>query len=555
MPYFLFASCKKILQYLKLYLKGDNINLSPEIKLKKVILTTITIIFVFSCLVSAQEFLQKQSILKQVVKSETDSQTKVNETSESFRSPNSYPDTGSPSQVLVVVNERSETSMKIGEYYMEQRGIPEVNLCVIDCTTNEEIDRNEFDSNIHDPIKEYLEETRLESRIKYIVTTYGVPLKIWDTGIGSWETYACSVDSELIFLDYDHYETFAEIISPYFTKNENLDRSEIPIYLVTRIASYNLDANSDDLPDGVKSIIDKSLFPDDIEGKFVLDVAPEKDVGNYVHCNNWKRDAAAILTDMGAQVILDETSEFLVGEKDVIGYASWGSNDPRRKNHGEPYFEWVNGAIATTNVSTNGRTFEYPPQYGQSMVADLIEEGISGACGNVYEPFIWAIPRPHILFPRYYSGYNLAESYYMSMEDISWMEVVVGDPLCAPFAAPMPRVYITTNRVVYRKGDHLSVDADIWNTARDLDVRLYVALSVGNSLYFYPHWGTDVAFETYNLDRKSRIHIDILDIELAGEVMQGRFTFYSAVTDSAGNLIGSISEAKFQINLFMKFAY
>ncbi|MBU1625862.1 TIGR03790 family protein [bacterium] len=460
--------------------------------------------------------------------------------------PNTIPDIGTPSEVLVIVNVNSETSLRIGEYYMEQRGIPDVNLCILDCSTNEEIDREEFNINIRRPINEYLEKTRLEGRIKYLVTTYDVPLKIWDVGIGTWETYACAVDSELIFLDYDHYETFAEIISPYFTKKENLDRNEIPIYLVTRLASYNLDADSDGLPDGVKSIIDKSLFPSDIEGKFVLDVAPEKDVEGYINGNNWMREAASILTSMGADVLLDETLEFLVGEEDVIGYASWGSNDPRRENHGEPYFEWVNGAIATTNVSTNGRTFEYPPSYGQSMIADLIEEGISGACGNVYEPFIWAIPRPNILFPRYYSGYNLAESYYMSLEDISWMEVVVGDPLCAPFAPPMPRVYITTNRVVYRGGDNLKVDIDIWNSAREQDVRLYVALSIGDNLYFYPNWQAIPDFELLNIESKSRKHIDILYLELVGEIAKGNFTFYSAVTDTKCNLIGKLNSTEFE---------
>ena len=46
---------------------------------------------------------------------------------------------------------------------------------------------------------------------------------------------------------------------------------------------------------------------------------------------------------------------------DVIGYASWGSNDRARK-HRFLHFQWLPGAIATEFVSTDGRTFHQPPE-------------------------------------------------------------------------------------------------------------------------------------------------------------------------------------------------
>jgi len=39
-----------------------------------------------------------------------------------------------------------------------------------------------------------------------------------------------------------------------------------------------------------------------------------------------------------------------------------------------------------------------------------------------------------VLFPAYLSGFNLIESFYLSIPHLSWQTVVVGDPLCAPFA-------------------------------------------------------------------------------------------------------------------------
>jgi Tfp pilus assembly protein PilF len=44
--------------------------------------------------------------------------------------------------------------------------------------------------------------------------------------------------------------------------------------------------------------------------------------------------------------------------------------------------------------------------------------------------------RPEILFPAYLAGFNLIEAFYMALPHLSWQAVVVGDPLCQPFARP-----------------------------------------------------------------------------------------------------------------------
>ena len=73
-------------------------------------------------------------------------------------------------------------------------------------------------------------------------------------------------------------------------------------------------------------------------------------------------------------------------------------------------------------------------------MADLVSAGLTGAAINVEEPYLDATIRPDILFPAYASGRNLAESFYAAMPYLSWLTVVVGDPLCAPFPhAQLPR--------------------------------------------------------------------------------------------------------------------
>ncbi|MCA1651643.1 MAG: tetratricopeptide repeat protein, partial [Acidobacteria bacterium] len=51
----------------------------------------------------------------------------------------------------------------------------------------------------------------------------------------------------------------------------------------------------------------------------------------------------------------------------------------------------------------------------------------------VSEPYLQSAVRPEILFPAYFAGFNLVESFYLAIPHLSWQTLVIGDPLCAPF--------------------------------------------------------------------------------------------------------------------------
>jgi uncharacterized protein (TIGR03790 family) len=336
--------------------------------------------------------------------------------------------------VLVVVNQASPISRQIGEYYVARRHIPMSNVCRLNAKLGEEISRDDFDKQIAAPIADFLRSRHLEERILYIVTTSGVPLRI--QGNGGPLAEAASVDSELTLLYSDMrakpHALPAGIANPFFGKVGAVFRHpDFPIYLVTRLAGY-------DFAD-VKGLVDRALLARN-RGKFVIDLkATDSTPGN-----KWLREAARALPR--DRVVLDETARVLSDQTDVIGYASWGSNDSDRKQR-HLGFRWLPGAIMTEYVSTNGRTFTRPPDtwnlgaswsdpkgvfFGspQSLTADYIHDGATGASGHVYEPFLGYTPRPNILLPAYYRGRNLAESYYLAIPALSWMNIVIGDPLC-----------------------------------------------------------------------------------------------------------------------------
>ena len=106
-----------------------------------------------------------------------------------------------------------------------------------------------------------------------------------------------------------------------------------------------------------------------------------------------------------------------------------GSNDSNTLPlHAIPGNTYKPGAIGETLVSTSGRTFTWPPSYGQSLIADWIAEGISGISGYVNEPTLGGCTEGDILFGHYTSGYNMADSFYSASFYDNWMGVFIGDP-------------------------------------------------------------------------------------------------------------------------------
>jgi uncharacterized protein (TIGR03790 family) len=299
---------------------------------------------------------------------------------------------------------------------------------------SETITRAQYDSTIARPLSAFLKSHRLVEKILYIVTTSEVPLRI--QGSGGQTTDGASVDSELAALYRDlHGRPHAlagPLPNPFFGQRDAVFRHpDFPMFLVTRLTGY-------DFRD-VRGIIDRALQAKN-RGKFVIDLKSSDDATG----NNWLRTAAVILP--ANRAVVDESERVLTNQTDVIAYASWGSNDGHRTQR-DLGFHWLPGAIVTEFVSTNARTFQMPPanwtlgSWGdqkswfagspQTMTADYLHQGASGASGHVDEPFLAFTPRPDYLLPAYYRGRNLAESYWMSIPAISWQNIVAGDPLCS----------------------------------------------------------------------------------------------------------------------------
>ena len=337
---------------------------------------------------------------------------------------------GSPRAVLLVENTCSSVSREISNYYASARGIPASNRCRIRCSTNELVSRNECEKNIVAPIRQFIQDRDLVDEIDYIVLTKGVPLAA-DYGFA---TGALSIASVLTCIDDPGVSSYIE--NPYGPLSWNpvevafshkLNLCGRSIYLVTRLDGYTVE--------DVCALIDRSVNCDAAIGPVMLDLKylGSNPTGSSAALNERLRNANNILLQRNIPTIFDDTATFLSGGSGLMGYFSWGSNDPSYTRAAYNSNMFAAGAIADSYVSNSGRTFN-PTSGGQSLVADLISQGASGVCGYVSEPYVAYATYPDILFNRYTKGYNLAESFYAACPLLYWKSVVIGDPLLAPYA-------------------------------------------------------------------------------------------------------------------------
>jgi uncharacterized protein (TIGR03790 family) len=326
------------------------------------------------------------------------------------------------SRVLVVVNARSEAGKEIAHFYMHARNIGSDDLLTLDTTTSDDIPYSVFKSQILAPVRERV---ATDPQIQFIVLTKGVPIRLADNN-------RFSVDGQMVVASLandvlDKLNAVADegVPNPYQEKKEHFSHEKFGIYLVTRLDGY-------DAADA-EHLVTNSLGAKKEKGLFLFDDKAYRAKAGYGTMQESLEQAGRILKSKGFVATTDRTQDFLSPHEELAGYASWGSNDEAFDIEKYRALRFRPGALAETFVSTSARTFTRTTG-GQSLIADLIHQGVTGVKGYVHEPYTTALARPHILFDRYTSGFNLAESFYMASPVIKWKDVVIGDPLCSPYS-------------------------------------------------------------------------------------------------------------------------
>jgi len=314
------------------------------------------------------------------------------------------------------MNGNSPDSIAVGKYYAAKRHIDAKYLLKITCPTDEVIKDSVFESSIRKPVAAYLKKSGLADKIDYIVLTRGIPIKTEE----HW-----GVDSALTI---PAVNCDSQMNNPYYQERKHFSHAEYGMYLVTRLDGLTL---SD-----AKALVDRALAAKPRKGLFLLDLHPWRDTQpGYAFVNEGMRSAAQMLKSKKFNVELEETKDF-VARTGLMGYYSWGSNDGSYSQETYNKLRFVPGSIAETAQSTSAYTLTSKRTLAgnRSYITDLVAQGVTGVKGYVYEPYATAIADADILFDRYTSGMNLAESFYAASRFVHWRDIVLGDPLCAPYA-------------------------------------------------------------------------------------------------------------------------
>ncbi len=324
--------------------------------------------------------------------------------------------------MLVVYNASSEDSREVAQYYASHRLIPSANIVRIDCPSDEEISEADFHKKIEEPVEANLRKN--PNPVDFIVLTKGIPIRLSDDQHYSVDAWLAAGDLPIKPIVELTRDALINSVNPYFNAHEPFSSKKFGFHLVTRLDGYTVE--------DCKALVDHSLDAKPVKGPFLLDEADNRKTGNYLLIQRGLDRAAKVLSIKGFDVDLDQTKDFVAPADPVAGYASWGSNDAAFDLETYKKIRFKPGALCETFVSTSGRTFR-PTRGGQSLIADLIADGVTGVKGYVSEPFTFALAKPEILFDRYTGGLNLAESFYAASEFLKWKDVVIGDPLCDPY--------------------------------------------------------------------------------------------------------------------------
>jgi uncharacterized protein (TIGR03790 family) len=324
--------------------------------------------------------------------------------------------------VVVVKNLNNADSVAIADYYTSKRNLPAEQVCAVRVTDVEECSYKEYEEQLQGPLKQFL--AKLNRPIDYIVLTKGIPIRIHEGTEGG-----LSVDSLVVTMERTDLLGSPDLgnrVNPYFGVAERFSHARWGMYLVTRLIGYT---RADCL-----RLVDNSLAANRRDGPFLLHTGPGHQDEGFKTINEGMNRADEILRSRHMNSILSTGDQFPGDYKDLMGYYSWGSNDLKFDRRAYHSLGFAPGGIAETAVSTSGRTFAGPEATGQSLVGDLVAQGVTGCKGYVSEPGIMAMAHADILFDRYTAGFNLAESFYSATWLIRCKEVVVGDPICAPYS-------------------------------------------------------------------------------------------------------------------------
>src|SRR5947209_5720267 len=352
---------------------------------------------------------------------------------------------------IVLYNKAAPDSVQLARFYAHQRGIAHDHLVGLTCSTEEEISREEYDTTIADPLREIFktrhwwtlhetpdqEESVTASSIHFVAVIKRIPLKIRPTDYYHGDVprpgpmgnrNEASVDSELTVLAFMSHQISGPTPNPYFQNFRAIgDFENATMLLVCRLDAPAAATVRRMIVDAIAA--EKS----GLWGRAYVDGAHNTSGGMEVG-DQWLSEITGQLHKVGIPVVYDETPALFpegYPMTDCALYYGWYAGTVAGP-FTQPDFRFLPGAVAVHIHSFSANTLRDP---NANWVGPLVAKGAAASLGNVYEPYLQLTSHLDIFNDRLLHGFTFAESAYMSIPALSWMSVMVGDPLYRPYAS------------------------------------------------------------------------------------------------------------------------
>jgi uncharacterized protein (TIGR03790 family) len=361
--------------------------------------------------------------------------------------------------VALVYNSKSAASKRVADHYAAKRKVPREQIIALALSESEAISREEFESTLEQPLWAELRARKLfvypsrdiqqststqqcnlvESKIRYAVLCYGVPVKINPDPTRKEEASEkfqfelrrneAAVDSELALLPLlDHKPPITGLLPnpAYGATNSSIIQPTNGVLMVAR-----LDGPSPELAMG---LVDKAMQAEaeGLWGRAYFDLRGLND-GAYKVGDEWMQGASEVSRVYGFETVIDKSANTFPPQtplSDTALYFGWYDQSVSGPfTNGMVQFR--PGAVAYHLHSFSARNLRVADLW---WAGPLIARGATATMGCTEEPYLQPTPQPNIFLSRFVMlGFSFGEAAYASQVGLSWQNTVIGDPLYRPF--------------------------------------------------------------------------------------------------------------------------
>jgi uncharacterized protein (TIGR03790 family) len=312
------------------------------------------------------------------------------------------------SDIAVVVNDADPTSVELGTYYAQQRGLSAQQIVHVRFTPGvPTMSAAEFD-RVQAELKD-----KVPAQVQAYALAWTAPYRVECMSITS--AFAFGFDAAYCAQGCQTTKT-----SPYFDSGSHAPHTDLRLRPAMLLAAHDLKA--------AKALVDRGVRSDLRWPAGTGYLVSTSDLKRNVRAQTYPATLRALVAAYPLKLLqIDE----LVDRSDVMFYFTGLLRvDGIERNR------YLDGAVADHLTSLGGMLTDSP----QMSALDWISAGATGSYGAVTEPcnFREKFPEPAVLMAHYLSGETLIESYWKSVR-MPGQGVFIGEPLARPFGGMQVR--------------------------------------------------------------------------------------------------------------------